>query len=54
MLFNMSFSRFFGVMPSVCGVSTCGVCVMCCFFVMATFVVFCSFLMVARGMRMVL
>jgi type III secretory pathway component EscT len=54
MLFDMGFSRFFSMMSSVAGVSTCGVCVMCCLFVMTAFVVLGGILMVLRSMLMVL
>jgi len=54
MFFDMRFSRFFGMMSSVTGVSACGVRVMCCLFVMTGFVVLGSFLMVLRSMPMVL
>jgi hypothetical protein len=54
MLFDMGFSRFFSMMSSVAGMSTCGVCVMSCLFVMTALVVLGSFLMVLRSIPMVL
>jgi hypothetical protein len=53
-LFNMRLSRFLSMMSSVAGVSTRAVCMMSCLFVMTTFVVLGSFLMVLRSMPMVL
>ena len=54
MLFDVSLSRFFSMMSSVARVSACGVCVMSCLFMMTAFVVLGGFLMMLRGMPMVL
>jgi hypothetical protein len=54
MLFGVSFSRLFSMVSGMAGMPTRGVSVMCRFFVVATFVMLGSFLMVARGKRMML
>lgn len=54
MLFDVSFSSFFGMMSRVAGVPACGVRVMRRFFMMTAFVVFGGLLIMVRGMRVVL
>jgi hypothetical protein len=50
----MSFSRFFGVISGMVGVTACGVSMVCRFLVMPTVVMLCSFFVVSGSVGMML